>query len=248
MNNNWQAIRLVLTAVFAVAFCCQCKTNDETKVITSMEEASKFGKFGKLEKVGMKKQGGYKFASKDNEQIEKSEGAERISSTLNNEKVVKNSKGEVVRKEKREDLYQFKDNMAKESGSRIENQMAKIKESKFAEKEFKTPEYLKRQEFATKTFEDGSRAAKESGSVTERFTKMFKTKNSSLENEVARESNSTNSRFDKMFKTKNDSITANAITDSVKPIGIEGLAGYQDNANLSMDDVKKMVSPESFRP
>ncbi|MDF1813963.1 MAG: hypothetical protein P1V20_17300 [Verrucomicrobiales bacterium] len=244
MNFTRQAFQLMLSAILAVVFCCQCETTEEPDVLTSLEGGSKFGKFGKVSKVGMKRESGYKFADSDSKKIEKSEAAQRVANTLNNEKVIKNSKGEVVRKEQRSDLYSdMMSNTAKESGKSFDRKMARIKDSKFGEKEFKTPEYLKRQEFAGyETTDGGAQMARETDSLSNQFTKMFKAKQSSMENQMARESGSTKGRFDKIFGTRDDSISNKAIKTSVVPVGVDGMTGYRENVAMSMDDVKKLVN------
>lgn len=255
MNTNWQAFKLFLTAIAAVVFCCQCKTGGDPEVVTSLESGSKFGKLGKLSEVGMKRQSGYKFSGVNDNELEssgkKSEGAERISGTLKNEKVIKNSKGEVVRKEKRTDLYAERTGVeARETGRSFDGKkQARLKQSRYGKKEFKTPEYLQRQEFAgSKTFKDGSLAANESGSKTKHFVdKMFQTDKSKFQNQSARENGSTNSRFNKTFTTSSDRIASKAFKTSAIPNGVDGMTGYRDNVNLSMDDVKKLVNPASAR-
>lgn len=247
MNTNRQMRRLWWPALLAVVFCCQCNTTDEKKVITSLEQGSKFGKFGEVKKVGYKRQGGYEFAGQDKE----GESAERVKTTGRNEKAIKNRDGEVVRTEKKGDLYANRsDNAARETGSGFKgNRAAKFKKDSFAQKEFRTPEYLKRQEFnGTKEFREGAQQSRESGSESKFADRLFKTRSASDSNQLARESGSSSRDDDgKTFKTSSDRIGSKALSNSKAPEGTPQ-SGYRDNLMMSMDDVKKMVNPSSYRP
>lgn len=255
MDMNWQSLKLLLLATAGVALCCQCQTNDSPEIVTSLDQGSKFGKLGKVNKVGLKRESGYKFTGVNDNELassgKKSEAADRVANTLRNEKVIKNRKGEVVRVEKRSDLYGDRSSNSAQEGNRAFDgrKKAKFKDSNFARKEFKTPEYLQRQEFAgTKTFKDGNRSASESGSESRQFVKkLFKTGDSSFQNQSARENGSSSSRFNKSFKTSNDRIASKALNRSAIPEGVQGMTGYQDNLLMSMDDVKKLVNPSSAR-
>lgn len=254
MNINWQAFKLMLPAIVGVLFCCQCQTTDEPEIATSLE-GSKFGKFGKVRKVGLKRESGYKFSGVNDNELassgKKNEGADRVANTLKNERVIKNSDGEVVRVEKRDDLYGDRSSStARETGRAFDgNKKARFKDNNFAKKEFKTPEYLQRQEFAgSKTFKDGSMKASESGSETKHFVnKLFKTNSSSFENQMARENGSSSDRFNKTYRTSSDRIASKALNKSAIPEGVQGMSGYQDNLQMSMDDVKKLINPASAR-
>jgi hypothetical protein len=256
MNTNWHTLKLLLPAILGLAFCCQCKTTEKTDgVITSLDGGSKFGKLGKLSTVGMKRESGYKFQGVNDNELKgsgkKNESADRVANTLKNEKVIKNSKGEVVRKEKRGDLYSDRSSTSARETNRAfsGNKQAKIKTNSFADKKFKTPEYLQRQEFAgNKTFRDGDRKASDSGQESKSFAgKLFKTNRSALGNQSARENGSRVGEADKTFKTSSDRISTRALENSAEPEGVRVTKGYRDNVNLSLDDVKKLVNPSSVR-
>ncbi len=234
-------------AIVGVLFCCQCQTTEEAD---SSLPQSKFGKLGTVSKVGIKRESGYKFAGNE-EEDKKSEAAERIQDSTKNEKVIKNSKGEVVRKEPRGDLYSDGDsNLGFETnrafGARKE---ARIKDSKFAQKDFKTPEYLKLQEFnGSKDFKDGAMQANESGDSKRLFDgKFFKTETKSASDQAARESGTTASRTSKTYRTSTDRSASRAMENPALPVGVAGMSGYQDNLEMSMDDVKKLINPASAR-
>jgi hypothetical protein len=248
MKPNWQIWQLLLPAIVGVCFCCGCQTTEEAD---STLPASKFGKLGTVSKVGIKRESGYKFV--DDPEVtsgKKSESAERLLDASKNEKVIKNSKGEVVRKETRGDLYEQDANQARETNHAFRgNKEARIKESKFAQKDFKTPEYLKLQEFnGSKNFRDGATVANESGDNNRQFAgKFFKTETNSTSNQLARENGTSTSRIDKTYRTSTDRTAARAMEKSAVPVGVAGVSGYQDNLEMSMDDVKKLINPSSAR-
>ena len=248
MNTNRQIRRLWWPALLAVVFCCQCKTTEEEPdVITSLEGGSKFGKFGKVKKVGYKRQGGYEFAGGGEKE---GESAERVKKTGRNEKEIKNRKGEVVRTEKRADLYGDRSsNTARETSSGFKgNKAARFKKDSFAGSEFRTPEYLKRQQYnGTKDYRDGSQKSREDGTESKLADRLFKTKAASDDNQLARESGSNSRQDDKTFRTSADRTGTKALSESKVPEGVPQ-SGYRENAMMSMDDVKKMVNPSSYRP
>ena len=250
MNTNGQRLRFAAAAILAVLFGCHCKSTDSENVITSLEGASKFGKFGKLTPVGQKRSGGYKFAGV-NDQEEKSEGAQRVKNTNRNEKVIKNRDGEVVRTEKKKDLYSDRSAAtASESGSRFgEKKKAKFAKDKFAAKEFKTPEYIKRQGFSgAREFENGDQKARESGTESKKFAnRLFKTKAASENNQLAEESGSNHRDTGKVFETGSNRTGARAQENAAAPEGVPLSSGYRDNVKMSLDEVKKMLNPASAR-
>ncbi len=130
----------------------------------------------------------------------------------------------------------------------FETKAARFEKDRAETKAFRTPEYLKRQEFA------GVTAARESGSA-------------------AREGNSTQSPdqasgklFDKRAKNSTElpafatgrdresgrvhptaaDVAADAVVNAPRATGTPRKSGYQDNVALSMDDVKKMLNPGAY--
>ena len=252
IQAGFSHFRLLLLGVAVGLFCCQCRTGDESSnVISSLDQGSKFGRFGKLTPVGEKRQSGYKFKGINDNELEssQSEGGERIANTNRNEKVIRNPEGEVVRVEKREDLYGNRsEHTANETGRSFTGKRAKLKKDEFASKEFHKPEYLKRQEFAaTQSFREADQTARESGEETTRFSKLFKTHSHSATNQSAAENGSRNQLFNRTFDTKTDRTAARAQRQAAIPEPVNATAGYQDNAAMTMDDVKKLVNPGSSR-
>lgn len=125
--------------------------------------------------------------------------------------------------------------------SRFANQEAKTKE-------FRTPEYLKRQEFA------GVSTARESGSSAREgnSTRSPDRATGTLFDKITKGSDSMNRvktpafrESGAVFETSAD-VAASAYTSAPRASGAPFKAGYQDNAALSMDDVKKMLNPGSY--
>lgn len=234
MNTNWQWLGRLLLIFVGTGLLCQC--TPERTVISQ-------------------RQTGYKFMGHNDGELEsnkkKSPGANRIATTNKNEKSIKNSKGEVIRTEKRDDLYSDRSSAtAQETGRSFDGKkQAKLKQSSMAKKEFKTPEYLKRQQFATKSYNEGSnQQARESNQETQFVKKLFDTKSSDMGNKAARENGSVASRFDKDFATSSNRTGTKAQKNAAIPTGaVQGLSGYKENMSLSVDDVRKMVSPDSIR-
>lgn len=252
IRKGFSHFRLLLLGMAVALLCCQCRTSeDSSNVIASLDEGSKFGRFGKLTPVGEKRQSGYKFKGINDHELEskKTEGGERIANTNRNERVIRNREGEVVRVEKREDLYNNRsDHTANETGRSFTGKKAKLKKDEFASKEFRKPEYLKRQEFtATQSFREADQTARESGEETSRFSKLFKTNSHSATNQSATENGRRNRLFDRTFDTNTDRTAARSQRQAAIPEPVNATAGYQDNAAMTMDDVKKLVNPESSR-
>jgi hypothetical protein len=101
---------------------------------------------------------------------------------------------------------------------------ARFRKMESETKAFRTPEYLKRQEYA------GISAARESGSAA--------TNLATYETGSHRDGNS-------IFKTSADRM-APAVVDAPRATGTPRTMGYQDNVAMSMDDVKKMLNPNAY--
>ncbi|MEM7699030.1 MAG: hypothetical protein AAF236_11555 [Verrucomicrobiota bacterium] len=145
------------------------------------------------------------------------------------------------------DLYS--DSEARGLDGSFRKKQARFGRDEFQREEFRTPEYIARQEF------NGTSEARESGAE-------------------ARESNFAASRNDdsgRLFGRRGESRSTSGETfetgayragerqvayqenreaaqaDSVRPQGYRQTAGFKSNASLSVDDVRKMVSPGSIQ-
>ncbi|MDF1657496.1 MAG: hypothetical protein P1U58_07780 [Verrucomicrobiales bacterium] len=132
---------------------------------------------------------------------------------------------------------------------KVETKMSKFADKKLSRKEFKTPEYLKVQEFRnTRDPQNFNQAAAESDSSRSQFNrgrKLFqtKTKDSSQFQKFA-EKTAQNSKKESPFANKvyDESIIPNAAVAQ----GTVQKAGYRSNVGMTMDDVKKMLSPNVY--
>ena len=115
-------------------------------------------------------------------------------------------------------------------------------------KAFRTPEYLKRQEYA------GVATARENGSVAQEgnFTKSRDAqagkridKKSKTSTELATYKTDSHRDSETAFKTSADR-SASAVIDAADAVGTPRKSGYQDNVAMSMDDVKKMLNPNAY--
>lgn len=130
----------------------------------------------------------------------------------------------------------------------FQRKKARFEKMEAETKAFKTPEYLKRQEFAgvTSARESGmaAREGNSSRSPDQASGKLFdkKARNSS---EWSQFGTSTSREAGKVFETAPD-VAAGAVAEAPRAVGTPRKAGYQDNVALSMDDVKKMLNPGSY--
>ena len=144
------------------------------------------------------------------------------------------------------DLY--KDKKPRGLGGDFDTKKARFEKMEAGTKAFRTPEYLKRQEYAgVASARESGQSAREGNSsrspdkaTGKLFDKKAKdsTSLSTFETGSYRESNAA-------FETSADVASA-AVTESPRAIGTPRKAGYQDNVALSMDDVKKMLNPGSY--
>lgn len=115
-------------------------------------------------------------------------------------------------------------------------------------KAFRTPEYLKRQEYA------GVATAREDGSVAREGNfnnsrdaqagKLFD-KKSKTSTELATYKTGAHRDSDAVYKTGADR-SASAVIEAPDATGTPRKSGYQDNVAMSMDDVKKMLNPNAY--
>lgn len=125
---------------------------------------------------------------------------------------------------------------------------ARFRKMESETKAFRTPEYLKRQEYA------GISAARESGSAAREGNSnnskdkaagmLFKKKTQSSTNLATYETGS-HRDSNSIFKTSADRM-APAVVDAPRATGTPRTMGYQDNVAMSMDDVKKMLNPNAY--
>ena len=115
-------------------------------------------------------------------------------------------------------------------------------------KQFRTPEYLKRQEFAgVKTAKESGSAAREGNSSQSRDRQAGKlfSKDSKSSTELDTFKTGRDASANREFATSADR-SASAVADSPRATGTPRTAGYQDNVAMSMDDVKKLLNPGSY--
>ncbi len=112
-------------------------------------------------------------------------------------------------------------------------------------KEFKTPEYLVRQDFKTgKAKESGSRA-RESGSRDRQAGKLFGTR-SEASSDVGSYETGTFGQSGEIYSTNPDRAGSAGISNAPVADGTRQTLGFQDNASMSVDDVKKMLNPGGY--
>lgn len=131
----------------------------------------------------------------------------------------------------------------------FQKKQARFRKSEARTKEFRTPEYVKRQQFrgVESADEDGD-AAREAD-----FTKSRDRQSGRLFARKTEESSQL-STFDtgsdreasRTFSTGSDARGSEAIATAPVADGTRQTMGYQDNASLSVDDVKKMLNPGSY--
>jgi hypothetical protein len=115
-------------------------------------------------------------------------------------------------------------------------------------KQFKTPEYLKRQEYAgVKTASESGSSAREGNSSQSRDRQAGKlfSKDSKSSTELDNFKTGSSAYSNREFATSADR-SAPSVPEAPRAIGTPRTAGYQDNVTMSMDDVKKMLNPNSY--
>lgn len=138
---------------------------------------------------------------------------------------------------------------AKGLDGKFGKKQARFKNKEARTKEFRTPEYLKRQEFrgADAARETGSRAREANfGNSRDRAANKLFGKKTQSSGDLATFGTGTNSQTNKTFSTGSDRTASNAIASAPVADGPRQMMGYQDNSSLSLDDVKKMVNPGTY--
>lgn len=145
----------------------------------------------------------------------------------------------------------FAGDKAKGLDGKFGKKEAKFKNDVARTKEFRTPEYIKRQEFA------GAEAARESGSSARegnsrtssdrQASKLFQRTKTEGSNQLASFDTGNASGVDKRFSTSSDALGSEGIANAPRPAGIrQESAGYKANAGMSVDDVRKLLSPGGY--
>lgn len=124
---------------------------------------------------------------------------------------------------------------------------ARFKKSKLATSEFSTPEYILRQEFreSRETDDFGNRARENSLAGNRQAGRLFRSR-STRSGEMGSYDTGTLAGSDRKFETGSNRELTRAQDNSVVAEGVAQTAGYTENAGLSMDDVKKMISPGQY--
>ncbi len=144
------------------------------------------------------------------------------------------------------DLYKGRKPRGFDSG--FETKKARFANTEARTKEFRTPEYLKRQEFAgVSSARESGMAAREGNSTRSSNRAAGKRFDKKAKDSSALASFGTGAYRDSgaVFETSAD-IAAPAVAAAPRASGIPFKAGYQDNAGLSLDDVKKMLNPGTY--
>lgn len=142
------------------------------------------------------------------------------------------------------DLYSGQ--TARGAGKEFGKKQAKLGNSQSFNKEFKTPEFIKRQEFAgvSEARESGN-AARESNQSNKAGGKLFgsRTKDTSTMSAFGTKAFGDSG---KVFGTSENASVARALESSPRATGSPVQMGYRDNSAMSFDDVKKMLNPGSY--
>lgn len=145
----------------------------------------------------------------------------------------------------RPDLYSNRN--AREGRKGFNTREARLGRSEARTKEFRTPEYVQRQQFrgVEEAGESGS-AAREGVFARDRSAgRRFGTDTAST-GEMAAFGTSTDAAAGRAFATASDRQGSAATASAPRADGIQQRAGYQSNAALSVDDVKRMLNPGSY--
>lgn len=144
------------------------------------------------------------------------------------------------------DLY--KDKRPRGLDGNFQTKKARFEKTEAETKAFRTPEYLKRQEYAgVSSARESGQSAREGNSTRspdKAAGKLFEKKAKSS-TELATYDTGSYRESGEVFETKADK-SASAVPDAPRATGTPRKAGYQDNVALSMDEVKKMLNPGSY--
>ncbi len=120
-------------------------------------------------------------------------------------------------------------------------------------KEFRTPEYLKRHELSTPDANEAGKKSRDGRSVFRESDRNFRGADEltfwQKLNPFRRRATPAR-EADKMFQRKDYKRGNQAVSSSLVPVPLgsfgDGIGDYRDNS-MSMDDVKRLVSPETYK-
>ncbi len=139
----------------------------------------------------------------------------------------------------------FQGDKAKGVNQVFRTKNARMKEAKAGTKDFRLPEYLSRQQYAGVSQSEyaGQRARENQGQKSRFAERLFGTDSRSSEGLDQFGTSSESAASQQRFATKADRVGTAARNNSTLATGTQQTMGYQDNAGLSVDDVKKLLSP-----
>lgn len=148
---------------------------------------------------------------------------------------------------KRNNLYT--DSADKLSAGKFQTKDAKLGKSDFNTKSFKTPEYLKMQDYnATKTARESSNLAREGNFDKLKWNKggkLFRNQSKSA-TEYAAYDTGQYAREGRKFSARDDNSVMKTMKKAPNARGTMNSVGYRENSSLTLDDVKKMLSPNTY--
>lgn len=140
------------------------------------------------------------------------------------------------------DLYQ---GQAARGTKTFQTKSARFSKNEAATKEFRTPEYLVRQDFRGVKEARGTGAAAREGNTQDRATgKMFGTKTQGT-SDLGSYATSDYRGSGSSYATGLDAASS-AAQNAPRPASTAQKIGYQDNVGMTMDDVKRMLNPGSY--
>lgn len=219
-----QRLSLLASAVFAPLFLCQCETQRTYGEIRRGNISFDQGMWGG--------QGGGGTSSEEHKKI-----------TQKGYEIAED--GSI--KADKPDLYA--DKKARGMDGKFGKKEAKFKNLEARTKEFRTPEYIKRQEYkgATEARESQS-TAREGLFGNNRDSssgKLFASKSESS-TQLAQFDTGRNRAEGRTFSPGGSTALTEAVRNAPRATGTTMTAGYQDNVSMTMDDVKKMLNPGSY--
>lgn len=142
------------------------------------------------------------------------------------------------------DLYSGE--TARGIGKEFGTRKAKLGKSESFNKEFKTPEFIKRQEFeGVSDARESGDAARENQQSNKAGSKLFGSRTKATSKMSTFDAGSFEDS-DKAFGTTENTAAARALESSPRATGAPVQMGYRDNAAMSFDDVKRMLNPGSY--
>ncbi len=222
-----RVVRVAALSLLAVVFLCQCETT-ETKTTTRSST--------------------YSFDQKMWGDQAEDAGTAKVRNKYTNHGFSIDEEGNF--KANKTDLYS--DSNVKGSKKMFRTKDAKLKQAKFDSKTFKTPEYLKMQDFK------GTKDARESGNLAREGDfkksgwrdgkKLFQSKTKDT-NKYATFETGQNGIGKKRFGTGNNLLGTTAVENSPEAVGTLKPTmnnQYKVNKKMTKDDVKKLINPGGY--